>query len=267
MSGMTLATRAGLIKFAILSGAGDSSTAGIACAAGDGTAITVNDRLVGVVELHGTTYLPTLRTASSAIIAGGKVTCPNSAGKVILVWWMARDAERQCSSPFVQGAVGAGAGANTAITVSGISTTDRLICVAEINASTGAWTDRTAASSITAANEIKCTSSTAGNSVFVMWMDLSGPRAFSALNLQLLLGTLDASPTSVPSSATVTGILTTDKPLVVLAVDETDADALAEFGSVSSVTATDTVAINDDSPSPTLTAGATLYVFYQKGND
>jgi hypothetical protein len=260
---MTRAVRAGLIKFALLTGAADSSTAGITCTAGDGTAISANDELIGVLELAQTTNAWTDTTASSSI-STTKLLCPASANDVVAVWWMACDAGLQVDSPFVSAEVGAGALANVSITISGITEEDTLISVIEINASTGAWTDRTAASSIYAANAIRCTSSTNGNSVFVMWMDAS-PRAFAALNLQMRVGTIDSSPSTDPSSATVTGINSNDVPLVVLCVDETDYDALDELTSVTTVAADDTLTI--DEPSPTASAGAKLLVFYQKSND
>jgi hypothetical protein len=181
------------------------------------------------------------------------------------VWWLAQDAGLQVSSPFVRAEVGAGALADTDITISGIATTDNIICAVEINATSGAWTDRTATTSITAADTVQCTASTNGNSLFVMYMDLSGPRGFSALNLQFGIGTIDSSPSTDPSSATLTGINDEDILLVCLCVDESDYDALDELTSVASVSADDTLSI--DEPSPTATAGAKLLCFYQKSND
>ena len=264
MTGMTRAVRAGLIKFAILTGAADSATAGITCTAGDGTAISANDVLVGVLNIATTTNAWTNDTASSSISAT-KVLCPASANDKVAVWWMARDAGLQVSSPFVAAEVGAGALANTAITIAGIETSDVLISVIEVDASTGAWTDRTAATTITAANTVKCTSSTNGNSLFVMYMDLTGPRSFSALNLQMGIATIDSSPSTDPSSATLSGVNAEDVLLVCLCVDETDYDALDELTSVTSVSADDTLTV--DEPSPTATAGAKLLCFYQKSND
>lgn len=264
MTGMTRAVRAGLIKFALLTGAADSATAGITCTAGDGTAISSSDTLIAVMELAQTSNAWTDVTSSSSI-SGTKVLCPESADDKIAVWWLAADAGLQVSSPFVKAEVGAGALANTDITISGISTTDVIICAVEINATSGAWTDRTATTSVTAANTVQCTASTSGNSVFVMWMDLSGPRGFSSLNLQFGIGTIDSSPSTDPSSATLTGINDEDVLLVCLCVDETDYDALDELTGVATISADDTLSI--DEPSPTATAGAKLLCFYQKSND
>ena len=263
---MTRATRAGLIKFALVTGAGNSDTVGLAIAAEDGTAITLNDTIIGCVELAQTTNAPTDRTAASAIIAGGKITVPASANDVIVVWWMARDADRQVDSPFVQAAVGVGAGANASIICSGINTTDLLISVVSINDATGgAWTDRTVNSIIYAANVVRCDQSTAGEHLFVMWMDRSGPRAFSSLNLQFGLANIDVSPNTDPSSATLAAIRVGDTPLVVLCTDEIDKDALYELAVVTSVVSDGVLAI--DEPSPTATLGAELWVFWQKAND
>ena len=265
MSAMTRATRAGLIKFALLTGAADSATTGITTAAKDGTAITTSDIIIGVLELEVTHNTWTDITSSSAIIAGGKITCPNSDTDVVAVWWMATDAGLQVSSPIVQAEVGVGALANTNITIADISETDVLIAAIEINTATGAWTDRTDTTSVTAANTVQCTASTNTNALFVMWTDLSGPRGFAALNLQMGIATIDASPTAYPSSATLTGINAEDVVLIALEVDETDYDAIDELTSVISVESDDTLAINE--PSPTASASSKILVFYQKSND
>lgn len=261
---MTRATRAGLIKFALLTGAADSSTAGITCAAGDGIAITTDDILICVMELAQTTNVWTDVTETSSIIAG-KVKCPESANDIIAVLWLATNAGLQVSSPFVAAEVGAGALANTNITITGIETSDVLIAAIEINTTSGAWTDRTATTTITAADTVQCSDSTNTNALFVIYMDLSGPRGFSALNLQFGIATIDSSPSTDPSSATLTGINSNDVPLVNLVVDEIDYDALDEVTGVTSVASDDTLSINE--PSPTATAGAKIFCLYQKSED
>jgi hypothetical protein len=264
---MTQATRAGLIKFAFVSGAADSATAGIAVAAQDGVAITTSDILIGVLELATTTNAWDEITADAEIIAGGKVTIPNSASDTVAIWWMATDAGRQVASPFVASEVGAGAGSSSDITITGIATSDLLISVIEIDATTGAWTDRTGNSSITDADTIQCSDSTAGNSVWCMYMDRTGPRAFSSLNLQVGIATIDASPTLQPSTATLTGVRVGDTVLVALTVDETDYDILDEFASLITVASDDEILITGE-PSPTsATAGSKMLCFYQKAND
>lgn len=261
---MTRAVRAGLIKFALLTGASDSSTVGITTAALDGTAITTSDIIIGCMELAQTTNVWTDITSNSAIIASGKVTCPTSTNDVVAVWWMARDAGLQVSSPFPMGEVGTGALANVAITIVGISTTDVIIAAIEINTTTGAWTDRTDTTTIDAADVVKCSASTNTNSLFVMWMDLSGNRAFAALNMQFGIATIDSSPTSDPSSATLTGIKVEDVPLINLVVDETDYDAIDEVTPYTEA-GDDTLTI--DEPSPTATSGSKVLCFWQKSND
>ena len=192
---MERATRAGLLKFALVNGAADSDTVGVATAAQDSVAITTDDILVSVVELAATTNEWTDITTDSAIIAGGKVTFPASAGDVVAILWMATNAGLQVSSPFVASEVGAGALANTDIAIAGIAIADILVAVVEINATTGAWANRTGNSSITEAGVIQCTDSTDGNSVICIYMDLTGPRSFSALNLQFGIGTIDSFAT------------------------------------------------------------------------
>ena len=259
------AVRAGLVKFALLTGAADSATAGITCTAGDGTAITLNDLIIGAIELAVTTNVWTDRSASCEIITGGKVTVPNSENDKVAVFWLARDAGLQVDSPFVASGIGTGALANVSIPVTGILTTDDLIAVIEVNTASGAWTDRTAASSIYTDGNVRCTSSTNGNTIYVLWMDQSGPRGFSAFHPRFYIGTIDTSPTTDPSSATVTGVDTTDKILSVLCVDETDYDILNDLTVYTTIAAADTVTI--DEPSPTATSGAKLLVFVQKGVD
>ena len=269
---MTRATRAGLIKFAVVAGAADSATAGISVAAKDGTAITTDDIIIACVELAQTTNDKTDRTATAAIIAGGKITVANSENDVILVWWMATNAGLQVSSPFIMGGDGDGTTAATAIAVTGISTTDIPICCVSVHTTTGAWTDQTDKMTITDDDEIKIAANdTSGQRILVMWMDVSGPCGFAAMNLQFGLANMDASPTSQPSSATLTDILAEDVPLVVIVLDETDGDLLEEMGAQTTVSADATLAVDDTpvggDPSPTDLAGAELMVFYQKSND
>lgn len=262
---MERAVRAGLIKFALVDGAADSATAGISVTAKDGVAITTDDIIIGAMELATTTNAWTDVTSDSAIIAGGKITCPASASDKIAVWWIARNAGLQVASPFIAAEVGDGTLADTDITIAGIETSDVLICAIEINASTGAWTDRTDTTSVTENDVVQCTASTNGNSLFVMYMDLSGPKAYSSLNLQFGIATVDSSPSTDPSSATLTGINDEDTILVALTVDETDYDALDELTSVITVSADNTLTV--DEPSPTATAGSKILCFYQKAND
>lgn len=262
---MTRATRAGLLKFAMVAGAADSSTAGITTAAQDGTAITTSDILIAVMELATSTNTWTDVTSSSDIIAGGKVTLPNSASDTVAILWMATNAERQVASPFIASEIGAGAGANSDITISGINTSDVIIMAVEVNATTGAWTDRTGNTTITAADTVQCSDSTSGNTVIVIYMDMTGPRGFSALNLHFGIATIDSSPSSIPSTATLTGVNAEDVLLVAVIVDETDFDVLADLSSVSVVSADDTLTITE--PSPTATFESKIFCLYQKSND
>jgi len=262
---MTQATRAGLIKFALCTGSAASATTGIACTAKDGVKITMNDILIAVMEVQASDSVWTDVTDSSAIIAGNKIQCPESNTDMIAVLWLATDAGLQVSSPFVAAELGIGALANVAITISGIAVADVLIAAIEIDTTSGAWTDRTDKTTIDAANVVKCTESTDGNSLFVLYMDLTGPRAFSSLNLQFGIATIDSSPSSEPSTATLTGVNDEDVLLVALVVDEASYEALDELTSVSSVSADDTLII--DCPSPAGTAGAKIFCLYQKTLD
>lgn len=69
--------------------------------------------------------------------------------------------------------VATGAGANTNIAVTGITTSDTLLSVIEVPAATTTLVDRTSTSSITSAGNIQCTQSTSGNQVLVIWYNKS----------------------------------------------------------------------------------------------
>ena len=254
-----------LIKYALLTGAADSATVGITCTAGDGTALALGDKIIACVNIAVTSSAVTDITANAGIIAGGKLTVPDSANDKVGVYWLSCSAERQVSSPFIQSEVAAGAGANASITITGISLTDKLISVIEYNTTSGAQTDRTAASSIYAANVIRCTSSTSGNSVYVLWMDCSGPRGFSSFLPRFGIATLDASPSAYPSTATLTGIKEGEVILSALCLDETDYDILDDLTAYVVASADNTLTINE--PSPSMTVSAKLLVFYQGGVD
>lgn len=264
MGGMTRAHRAGLIKYAQISGASDSDTTGLAMTAEDGIKITTDDIIIACIELAVTTNDKTDLTAGATIIAGNKITVPDSNNDVVCCWWLATNAGLQQSSPFVQSEIGTGANADTAITIAGISTTDVLISVISINDTTGAWTDQTADITITAVDTIECANSTTGEKLYAMWMDASGPKGFSALHLRFALGNLDTSPSSQPSTATITGILALDTPLSVLCLDETDGDILDDLTTVSTAAAG---SLSIFESSPTDQAGAEVLVFWQKAND
>lgn len=72
-------------------------------------------------------------------------------------------------------AVVTGANANTDITVTGIATEDTLVAVVGIDGDNATLAstvvDRKAATSITAANTIQCTASTAAERLLVVWYD------------------------------------------------------------------------------------------------
>lgn len=250
-------TRSANIKFALLTGAADSSTAGITCTAKDGTAIAVGDQLIAVVNIAVTTNLPTNDTASSSIIAG-KVKCPTSTDDKVAVWWMActSNADQQ-ASPMIEGDLVDGAGANTAIAVSGIMLKDTLISCIEIAVTTGALTDRTDTTTITANGEIKCSAATDSDQLMVMWHAKDQVTAEASMCLRFTLGTMGVSD---GSDITITGIKTDDEVLVCYATDETSAEGLDEVAAEVEITDDDTIRI--DQVSPTVTAGCKLWCFW-----
>lgn len=249
--------RSALLKFALLTGAADSATAGITCTAKDGTAIAVGDQLIAVVNIATTTNLPTDDTANASIIAG-KVKTTASANDLIAVWWMActSDAD-QMASPMIEGDLVDGAGADTNMATTGIKTGDSLICAIEIATSTGAWTDRTDTTSITSDGNIQCSVATTDDTMLLMWHALDNVTAEASMYLRFTLATMGASD---GSDITVTGIKTEDQVLACYATDEASALGLDEVSAEVEITEDDTIRI--DQVSPTVTAGADLWVFW-----
>lgn len=79
--------------------------------------------------------------------------------------------------PVLKRGFGAGANANTNITITGIKPGDVIVSVYELQPPTGSSggaiaNDRTATTSITAANTVQCTASTASNQVDVLYWSL-----------------------------------------------------------------------------------------------
>jgi hypothetical protein len=250
-------TRSALIKFALLTGAADSSTVGITCTAKDGTAIAVGDQLIAVINIAVTTNLPTNDTVASSIIAG-KVKCPTSTDDKVAVWWMACTSNaNQQASPMIEGDLVAGAGANTAIAVSGIMEKDALISCIEIAVTTGALTDRTDTTTITDDGEIKCSAATDSDQLMVMWHAKDQVTAEASMYLRFTLGTMGVSD---GADITITGIKTDDEILVCYATDETSAEGLDEVAAEVEITDDDTIRI--DQASPTITGGCKLWCFW-----
>lgn len=250
-------TRSALLKFALLTGAADSDTVGITCAAKDGTAIAVGDQLIAVVNIATTTNLPTDDTTNASIIAG-KVKTTASASDLVAVWWMActSDAD-QMASPMIEGDLVAGAGAATGIAVSGIKALDSLICSVEIATSTGAWTDRTDTTTITDDAEIECSVATTSDMLLLMWHAKDNVTAEASMYLRFDLANMGLSD---ESDITITGIKPEDEVLVCYATDEASALGLDEVAAEVVITEDDTIRI--DQVSPTVTAGADLWVFW-----
>lgn len=250
-------TRAANIKFALLTGAADSATAGITCTAKDGTAIAVGDQLIAVVNIAVTTNLPTDDTANASIIAG-KVKTTASANDLIAVWWMActADADQQ-SSPMIEADLVDGAAADTNMATTGIKTGDSLICAVEIATTTGAWTDRTDTTSITSDGNVQCTAATTNDTMLLMWHAKDQETAEASMYLRFTLATMGLSD---ESDITVTGIKTEDAVLACYATDETSALGLDEVSAEVEITDDDTIRINQ--VSPTATAGCDLWMFW-----
>ncbi len=70
-------------------------------------------------------------------------------------------------------AVVSGAGANTNIAVSGITTEDELVFVLELSQTDNNPTDRTSTTSITSDGYVQCTTATDNDKLLILWNDLS----------------------------------------------------------------------------------------------
>jgi hypothetical protein len=251
-------TRAANIKFALVDGAADSATAGLDVEAKDGTALAYGDQLIAVVNIATTTNLPEDETADSSINSSDKLLCPASASDKIAVWWMActSDAD-QMASPMIEGDLVDGAAANTNMATTGVKTGDSLVCAVEIATSTGAWTDRTDATSITSDGNVQCTAATTNDTMLLMWHAKDNVTAEASMYLRFTLASMGLSD---ESDITVTGIKTEDQVLACYATDETSALGLDEVSAEVEITADDTIRI--DQVSPTVTAGCDLWVFW-----
>lgn len=264
MSAMTVSRRGALIGFDLVSGAADSDTTGLAVSDADGNSISTDDEIIAIIELAQTTNAHTDRTAhaDTGIIAGGKITVAASANDTIAVWWMKNDPaynEGQIvDSPYIRAEVVNGTTADTNIAVSGSHTTDVLVSAVEVNATSGAWTDRTATTSFTSDGYIQCTDDTSSNQIFLIWIDTNYAIADSAVCYKFGYATMGLSD---ESDITLSGLTTSDSILVCVAFDETDYDALdAIQPDEITITATNTFRI--DQVSPTVTASSKLFVIW-----
>jgi hypothetical protein len=163
----------------------------------------------------------------------------------------------QQASPMIEGDLVAGAGASTSIAVSGIMLRDALISVVEVEVTSGAFTDRTAASSIYADGYIRCSAATTSDMLMVMWHAKDQATAEASMYLRFTLGTMGVSD---GSDITITGIKSDDEILVCYATDETSAEGLDEVAAEVEITDDDTIRI--DQASPTITGGCKLWCFW-----
>jgi len=259
---MSQAVSAALLRVAIVDG--DSANTAIACADAAGNDIGANDTIVACIEQKTETNLSTDRTSTTTVSAAGEIKCSDDTDDdKLIVLWMAQEAPaNQQASPSFGFALVDGDSANTDIAVvdklgDNIDADDALFAVIEKTASTGAVVDRTATSSITSDGNIQCTADTSGDQLIVAWMSRTGARAYNSVCMKFTLATMGLSD---ESDVTVTGIATEDEVLAVFALDETSALPLDEVAAETVITDDDTVEINQ--VSPTVTAGAQLWVLW-----
>lgn len=262
MGGMTQAVSASLIRFAQVNGT--TANTSIACADGSSNNIGANDTIIACIEQNQTHYVSADRTSTTTVYADGYIRCSvDTSNDVLLVIWMAQGAAaNQQASPSYGFALVSGASANTSIAVAdkdgnAIDTNDALIFVLEKATTTGAPTDRTAASTIYADGYIRCSADTSSDYLIVAWASRTGARAHNSVCIKFTLATMGLSD---ESDITVTGIATVDEILCALALDETSALPLDEVAAEVTISAADTIQI--DQVSPTVTAGAQIWVLW-----
>lgn len=262
MGGMTQAVDAALIRMAILTGT--TADTNIACADANSNDIGLNDTILASIELAQTDNTPTDRTSTTTVSAAGNVQCSvDTSNDKLVVFWMAQEADAdQQASPSFGFALVDGTTATTNIAVADkdgtdIDTDDALFAVIEHATTTGAVTDRTAQCTITSDGNIQCSQDTSSDQLSVMWMSRTGTRAHGSVCIKFTLASMGLSD---ESDITVTGIATEDEVLMAMALDETSALPLDEVAAEATITAANTIRI--DQVSPTVTAGADIWVFW-----
>jgi hypothetical protein len=262
MGGMAQAVNASLIRVAVVSVT--TANTSIACADGNGNNIGAQDTIIACIEQTQTNYNSNNRTTTTTVYAEGYIRCSDdTSNDTLIVFWMAQEsAADQQASPSYGFALVNGAGANSSIAVADkdgidINADDALIAVIEKTAVTGAVVNRTANSSIYADGYIRCTDATDGDQLIVIWSSRTGARAHSSVCIRFTLATMGLSD---ESDITVTDIAVEDEILMALALDETSALPLDEVAAEATITAADTIRI--DQVSPTVTAGAEIWIFW-----
>jgi hypothetical protein len=262
MGGMTQAVGAALIRFAQVNGT--TANTSIACADAAGNNIGANDTIIACIEQTQTNYTTNNRTSTTSVYADGYIRCSvDTSNDVLLVFWMAQEsAADQQASPAFGFALVNGASANTSIAVAdkdgnAIDASDALIAVIEKATVTGAPTDRTGTSTIYADGYVRCSVDTSSDYLIVAWISRTAARAHDSVCIKFTLAIMGLSD---ESDVTVTGIATEDEVLLALALDETSGLPLDEVAAEVTITAADTIRI--DQVSPTVTAGAQIWVLW-----
>lgn len=160
MSGIDLSVSAGQTQFDI-------------------SGITTNDILIAVWGIDGTSGAIEDFTGRATIENDGEVELEDEVSPLLVdddIYVLYYDVSSPIASHnhCMQPIVATGAGANSDITVTGITTGDRLVTVLELDGT--AYTivaDRTSACSITDDDDVQCTASTTGNKLFILWDDTS----------------------------------------------------------------------------------------------
>ena len=229
---MTNAVGSLSLQTAVVAGAGANANIAV-------TGIAVEDTLIAVQESAVTTADPTDRTAASSITSAGNIQCTAATTSDTLIVLFHDASGPGIDSPCIKAFLGTGNDADTNITVTGIALEDTLLGVYELTSLDAVWTDRTATSSITAANTIQSTeafTNTTSDQCLTIYHDASGRGINSA---SLKWGQCNGSATT----STLTGISTEDTLLLVLEL------------AVTSNIATDRTATTTITAANTLTSG------------
>lgn len=134
--------------------------------------IATEDTIIMALEVAVTSSLVTDRTKETYISADGYVKCKTdtSSDYMLILWHCAGGGAYNPS--LITYDLSAGAGASSDITVTGITTSDRILLAIEHAATSFVPTDRTDTMVITDTNDVQSTDATTGDTVSFFWYDV-----------------------------------------------------------------------------------------------
>lgn len=196
-------------QFALVTGG--AANADLTCTSSQSVGIGLTDHIFMAVEMAATTFTHTDRTSTTTCTTtAGKCNCSaDTTGDVLFVGWLS---ETEAASTYAASCLrfsflAADASASVTEVISDITTTDILLAVYTVDATSGEWTDVTSTSSIATDGYLTITGGTA-DGVVCIWYDTDpgANKTFTSAMPQFVL----ASGVAANTDITVTGIATTD---------------------------------------------------------